>query len=33
MKVLQLNLSDYHLNVGTGIAIYCLHLGLSECWY
>jgi len=29
MKVLQLNLSDYHLNGGTGIAMHRLHLGLG----
>jgi len=30
MKVLQLNLSDYHLNGGTGIAMHRLHLGLRN---
>lgn len=30
MKVIQLNLSDYHLNGGTGIAMHRLHLGLRK---
>lgn len=30
MKVVQLNVSDYHLNGGTGIAMHRLHLGLRK---
>ena len=30
MRVLQLNLSDYHLNGGTGIAMHRLNLGLRK---